>query len=289
MANNRISASHKQESTGQDFTEAKYLDAHFEAYRADYEYMIRAVQLQPQWTVLDAGSGSGSYLPYIANIIGENGTIYALDHATENIEQISQRIQQDGFSCSVDVRLGSITELPYPDNSVDAVWCANVVQYLNEAQFEQAILEFRRVVRPGGLVAIKEFDVTGLYIAPVSPDEWWKVLSAHNTRGGNGISAAMRTLSMPQKLAKIGFESIRYESVVSECRPPLTEAQLTYFGTIIPFWYEMALQSMLSAEELESWRSFFGDREGPHHILNSENFYHREVHGLLLGTVPEDS
>ncbi|HEY7908831.1 MAG TPA: hypothetical protein VIC60_08140, partial [Thermomicrobiales bacterium] len=50
-------------STGQLMTGSEWLDVHFEASRPEYEAMLRSVGLQPGWHVLDAGSGSGSYLP----------------------------------------------------------------------------------------------------------------------------------------------------------------------------------------------------------------------------------
>ena len=46
---------------------------------------------------------------------------------------------------------------PFPDDQFDAVWCANVTHYLRDDDLRTAMAEFRRVVRPGGMVAIKDF------------------------------------------------------------------------------------------------------------------------------------
>src|SRR5438093_923094 len=50
-------------STGQAATAADWLDAHFRAFRPEYEAAVRGVGLAPGWRVLDAGCGGGGYLP----------------------------------------------------------------------------------------------------------------------------------------------------------------------------------------------------------------------------------
>jgi arsenite methyltransferase len=42
-------------STGHVGSDAPWLDAHFEAARAEYEDALRFVGIEPGWTVLDAG------------------------------------------------------------------------------------------------------------------------------------------------------------------------------------------------------------------------------------------
>ncbi|NJN82364.1 MAG: class I SAM-dependent methyltransferase [Caldilineaceae bacterium] len=182
--------------------------------------------------------GRGSYLPLIAELVGPRGAIHALDLASENVEHLQRRVQQGEFDCPVEVRKGSVTDLPYADNSMDAVWCANVV------------------------------------------------LTANHVDGGDGISAAARTLGMPARLANAGFDDIRYESVVSECRQPLSAVQRAYFRAITPFWYRVAQQSDLSEATLERWRLLLGEVDGPNHVLERADFHHREIHGLVVGTVP---
>jgi arsenite methyltransferase len=48
--------------------------------------MIRSVGIKPGWRVLDAGCGGGSFLPLLAELVGKDGNVSALDPAPENIE-----------------------------------------------------------------------------------------------------------------------------------------------------------------------------------------------------------
>ena len=53
-------------STGHDYSESSYLDNHFVACQPEYEEMLKSVGLKAGWHVLDAGCGSGAYLPLMS-------------------------------------------------------------------------------------------------------------------------------------------------------------------------------------------------------------------------------
>jgi arsenite methyltransferase len=69
-------------SSGQMATGAAWLDAHFEAFRPEYEQCVRLAAFQPGWRVLDAGCGSGSFLPSLAESVGPTGSLGAVDLAS---------------------------------------------------------------------------------------------------------------------------------------------------------------------------------------------------------------
>ncbi|WP_292214234.1 class I SAM-dependent methyltransferase, partial [Mesorhizobium sp.] len=67
----------------------------------------------------------------------------------------------------ITTEVGSILSLPFADASFDCVWSGNVMQYLTPAEFELAVGEARRVLKPGGILAVKDFDSTILQILPM--------------------------------------------------------------------------------------------------------------------------
>ena len=106
----------KTTSTGHDMSESSYLDTHFEAMRTEYEAMIRSVGIRPVWQVLDAGSGGGAFLGLLAELVGPEGHISAIDLAPENIKVVKTLVKSRRFDCSVDAKIGEVTVLPYQDN-----------------------------------------------------------------------------------------------------------------------------------------------------------------------------
>src|SRR6185436_14256769 len=55
---------------------------------------------------------------------------------------------------TADIRLGSVTDLPWPDMSFDRIQFSDVIEHLDPAQTVPALAEFRRVLRPGGYLLV---------------------------------------------------------------------------------------------------------------------------------------
>lgn len=156
-------------SSGQVLADAGWLDTHFDAARPEYAAMLRAVPIEPGWRALHAGCGSGSYLPLLAELVGDEGRLAALDLAPENIEVVQQRLAAWRLDRRVGACVGSLATLPYPDGSFDLLWCANPLQYFADDDLPTVLAEFRRVVRPGGVVAVKDVDMQLWRVHPADP------------------------------------------------------------------------------------------------------------------------
>ena len=143
-------------STGHEHSSTDWLDLHFEANRREYRAALDLVGIQPGWHVLDAACGAGSFLPWIAELVGSAGHISTIDLAPENVEIVRHRLDVEWESeVPVDVYEGSVTQLPFDDNTFDAVWFANTSQYLPDDELARALSEFHRVLKRGGTLALK--------------------------------------------------------------------------------------------------------------------------------------
>ena len=58
------------------------------------EKLFQVLALQPWYTVLDMGCGTGSYALSMAKIIGEGGRVYAADLWEEGIGRLQERIER---------------------------------------------------------------------------------------------------------------------------------------------------------------------------------------------------
>lgn len=203
--------------------EDAWFDLHFAACRPEYEAILRSVGLQPGWQVLDAGCGSGAHLPLLADLVGPRGRIAACDLAPDTVATIGRRVATAGIVTPVAARVDSVTALPYADATFDAVWCANTSQYLADNELRAALGEFRRVVRPGGLVAFKESD-RALTHFPTAPPLLVAHLFEAMARGG-GVQAMgnLRGASLAGWLREAGMVGIRTRTALVERGAPLDE------------------------------------------------------------------
>ena len=270
-------------STGHDLSEASYLDSHFLTCQPEYESILRSVGVQPGWHVLDAGCGAGSFLPLMAELVGAGGSISALDLAPENVAIVQNRIDSGQFPCSAEVQTGSVTHLPYLDRTFDAVWSSAVAQYLTDQELRATLSEFRRVVRPGGLVAVKDWDSLGFQVQPTSPTLVLHVLETYIRKVPNTALGALRTIGYPAWFRAAGYVDIWRQSTLIERSAPLRPVERGFMATVLKA--NVSQFPDMPVEDLPLWHSL-GEVDAPDHILNQPDFYWREVHVLIVGRAP---
>ena len=129
--------------------------------------MLRSVPFERGWRVLDAGCGSGGS-SLLGRAVGPSGQITAIDLAPDNVAIVQQRLTSWVIPLSTRVQVGTLVS-PFPADHFDAVWCSNTLQYLTDTELTIALGEFQRVVRPAGLVAIKDVDSTTIRFEPTPP------------------------------------------------------------------------------------------------------------------------
>ena len=273
-------------STGHELSESLYLDSHFEAMKPEYEAMIRSVGIKSGWSVLDAGCGGGSFLPLLAELVGSDGHISAYDLAPENIERVDALVENRQFPCSVETRVGTVTSLPYEDNRFDAVWCANITQYLTEDELSKMLAEFRRVVRPGGLVAVKEYDLALTLFSPLDPTILWRFYDTaryHNPP----LQGGLRTFQLPTWFKQVGLVNVDFKTFLSERKAPLRPIEREFISSILQFHAQGAESVDLPEQDMMVWRAL-ANFDSPSHILKHPDFYFRNGHIVVVGQTPEN-
>ena len=95
--------------------------------------------------VLDAGCGAGRMLPLLAEL-------GCVAEGVDLSREMVRRAQADHPEFATQV--GSITDLPYDDCSFDGVFSWYSTIHGDDEALGAAVSEFRRVLRPGGLVLV---------------------------------------------------------------------------------------------------------------------------------------
>ncbi|MCG8433684.1 MAG: malonyl-ACP O-methyltransferase BioC [Gammaproteobacteria bacterium] len=101
--------------------------------------------------VLDLGCGTGHSSAYLAKQF-RKATVIALDIAEEMLRQT--RRNQPWYR-KINTVCGDVQRLPISDNAVDLVFCNLVIQWCND--IDGVFSEFRRVLRPNGLMIFSTF------------------------------------------------------------------------------------------------------------------------------------
>lgn len=278
-------ASTSANSLGHQLSHAAQLDGHFLKCQAEYEAMVRAVGIQPGWRVLDAGCGTGVFLPLLADLVGPSGKITAIDVAPENRQSAQQLVDTLQLDCEITIQAGDVTQLAFEESTFDAVWCANVTQYLTDDQFTLMLQAFLRVLKPGGLVGIKEFDLTTWQFLPADPLLMPRMTETQKRAQALQTNGALRALLSRTWFLDTGYTDVWIKNFVSECQPPLDPAVHGFLRNLLSWLSNNAQTADISTEDKAAWRKL-GDVDAADHILKRPDFYNRESHILAVGTKP---
>lgn len=273
----------KRTSTGHAVADAPWLDVHFRSARAEYEDSLRQIGIRSGWTVLDAGCGGGNFVPLLCELAGSQGTVVAIDLVPENVAHVEALARDGIYPANVQTHVGNILSLPFDDATFDCVWCANVVQYLTVAEFERVIGEFKRVLKPGGTVAIKEFDASLLQFRPMDLDVIGRFMAARRAKfaaaGALGTSCGT---SIPSRLRQAGLTDIARKGWLVERWAPLETHTRRFVEDLLQYFADVAAQHDIPAADLEVWRKVATD---PGSLLDNPDFCLREFFVVTVGQV----
>ena len=114
--------------------------------------LARLAGITPRMRVLDVGGGLGGPARTLA---GEFGCALEVLDITEEFCRAGEMLTaRTGLADLVSFRHGSALEMPYPDATFDVAWMQH--SSMNIADKERLYAEIRRVLRPGGRLAMHE-------------------------------------------------------------------------------------------------------------------------------------
>ena len=206
--------------------------------------------LKPGMALLDCGCGPGTITAGFAEVVAP-GQVVGTDIEESQLALARENATRRKLT-NLRFEAASIYELPFPHASFDAVFLSAIMGNLRER--DRALREVYRVLRPGGLIGVKEFDHGGDIVYPLERemaqyDELYQRLrseSGHDAESGRKIGALLwdagfRRLSM----------SASYE-VLSD--PKILQSAAQIFRGLLTEGWSAAFTSRgwATAEDIES-------------------------------------
>lgn len=115
---------------------------------AKLKAMAARLDIRPGNAILDAGTGTGVFVPYILSKIGRSGTLVCLDYAEEMLKAAKAK----NFTGRITFVCADIVETGQPDESFDAAVCYSVFPHFTSP--DKALKEIYRVLKPEGRLYI---------------------------------------------------------------------------------------------------------------------------------------
>ena len=184
--------------------------------------------LTPTMQVLDCGCGPGGISVTLAALVPQ-GRVVGIDIEDRQLEMGRQAAHQRGVP-NVEFHHASLYDLPFPDGTFDAVLAHAVVYHLAEPM--KALRELWRVLKPGGVIGLRDADFDGdVYYPPHEDvDRFWNLTVRVIEHSGGDVRFGRKQRRL---LREAGFQNI-VASASSDAfgTPEMTSGFSRYFGGV---------------------------------------------------------
>lgn len=116
--------------------------------------IIGWMNISPGMDLLEIGPGPGTFTFEASRQVGEQGWVYAIDIQDPVLRALKLKVQQREIT-NINLNHASAYQLPFPDRKFDRIYLVTVLGEIPDKQ--RALVEFRRVLKDHGRLAVGEF------------------------------------------------------------------------------------------------------------------------------------
>jgi ubiquinone/menaquinone biosynthesis C-methylase UbiE len=144
----------------------------------DNELILKALNIKPGQTILDAGCGNGYMSKLFAKKVTQSGKVYALDTDTYFINILRDETQ----GTNIETIKGDITKRTLlKASSLDLIYISTVIHVFSKTQMQGFLREAKRLLKPDAMLAIVEIEKKATPFGPplefrYSPEELEKIV-----------------------------------------------------------------------------------------------------------------
>jgi len=214
--------------------------------------------LRPGMELLDVGCGPGSITVGLAEAVAP-GLVVGVDLQATQVEQARAAAAERGVT-NVRFETADIYRLPFADASFDVAFANAVLMHLTDPV--AALRELRRVLRPSGIVAVRNPDFETTIISPLTPLMEQRDALMRRVREHVGVPNGLVGRDHRRLLLEAGF--MRTEATVSVVcggslegtrrRAPFLKAQLWGLArrALAEGWVDQVTVDAMMAE-IDTW------------------------------------
>jgi ubiquinone/menaquinone biosynthesis C-methylase UbiE len=126
----------------------------------------------PGERILEIGFGTGHCLVELARAVGPTGMVYGIDISGQMLALTQDLLAKEQLTGRVQVQCGDAEALPYDTGSLDGVFMSFTLELFDTPEIPRVLAECKRVLRPGGRLAVVAISKEGKQGFLIRAFEW---------------------------------------------------------------------------------------------------------------------
>lgn len=155
--------------------------------------MREELKLKPGMTVCDMGSGNGYHTLPMAEAVGKEGKVFAVEVQPEMIEMLKKRAEAKGITNIVSV-IGEAYDPMLPEGSCDMILLVDV--YHEFSHPEPMLSGMRKALKPDGVIVMVEFRAEDDSV-PIKPEHKMTKAQINKELTSNGFKLVREFDELP--------------------------------------------------------------------------------------------
>jgi ubiquinone/menaquinone biosynthesis C-methylase UbiE len=214
--------------------------------------------------ILAVGCGTGIEVRALRRLTPSATTIVGVDHSSALLDLARRLTADEGMADNVSYQVADAHHLPHSDGEFDIVTMHTLISHVDDPT--RVLSEARRVVRPGGTVAIFDGDYASLTFA--YPDH----VTAKEVEDKliQLIVANPRIMrDLPRLLTRTGLELVEADAALYA---NIGTGQF-WAGAAESYGQLLARSGLLPTETVDRWREFQAQAAADHTFFAASNYY----------------
>ena len=128
--------------------------------RKHAEKALSYLEIENGEIFLEIGFGTGHCLQQIALSVGKTGKAYGIDISDRMLRVTRKKLEKAGLMDRVELYHGDASNLPFVDETFDAVFMSFTLELFDTPEIPQLLNEVKRVLKAGGRLGITSLSRT---------------------------------------------------------------------------------------------------------------------------------
>lgn len=215
-------------------------------------------------TVIDVGAGPGYASLDLAETVGPNGRVIAVERSRRFLGALEDNARRRGYSNITTIEADAV-DASFGEHVADAAWCRWVLSFVREPK--AVVAHLGRALKPRGVAVFHEyFDYRTWRLAPRSlPFERFVASVSESVRAEGGFVDS--AVALPTTLVELGFEIIATKPIIDIVPPshPLWQWPASFVTVFLDRLVAGGLLAPADADETR--RAVAAAEANPHSLM----------------------